>query len=284
MCTHYDMTGEFVAGESGLLAVFMDPGARVSLREFHEWYDNEHVPLRVERFATFRSAARYAVTSSYSSSAHAGEKGPPSGWLALYTVSENDTFAHEAYTSLRTQRSEREAELFTRLAIVDRRIYKLEYDSDAHPELLASVQGRSTSTVGLNAQPAAEINPYIVTNSVDMVDADHQTKYNTWWEEEHVPMLAAIPAWRRSRRFVLLDNGVTGVKAEGDAHLRAIPRTLGLHEYAADGIEDTPQYKAACSTEWRLRVLGPSAVHLERRERRACHLYRAWDPTAALTQ
>lgn len=270
------MTDKFKAEDSGLLVVFMDPGARVSLREFHEWYDTEHVPLRTERFATFRSAARYAVTSSYSSSAQAGEKGPPGGWVALYTVSANDTFAHKSYTELRSQRSEREAELFTRLAIVDRRIYKLDYDSDAD----AALPKRTTHT-GLTPQPAAQTAPYIVTNSVDMVDAEHQGHYNEWFEREHVPMLAAIPAWRRSRRFTLLDNGVTGVKAE-DAHVRAVPRTLGLHEYASEGIEDTREYKAACSTEWRTRVLGPGAQNLERRERRACHLYRAWDPTAAL--
>lgn len=215
----------FKADESGLLVVFMEPGADVTLSEFHEWYDSEHVPLRIQRFATFRSAARYAVTSttlSPSVASAAVPVAPVSSWGAFYTVSSNATFADTAYTSLRSERSQREAELFTRLAIVDRRIYKLEYDSD----LDASIQV-DRNRLGLRVQCEADTARYLVTNSVDL-KPELMDEYNTWFDQEHAPMLSTIPGWKRSRRFTLLDNGVTGTHAQ-QGHAQGVPTTLGLH-------------------------------------------------------
>lgn len=215
----------FKADESGLLLVFMEPGADVTLSEFHEWYDTEHVPLRIQRFGTFRSAARYAVTSttlSPSVASAAVAVAPVSSWGAFYTVSSNATFADTAYTSLRSERSQREAELFTRLAIVDRRIYKLEYDSD----LDASIQV-DRNRLGLRVQSEADTARYLVTNSVDL-KPELMDEYNTWFDQEHAPMLSTIPGWKRSRRFTLLDNGVTGTHAQ-QSHAQGVPTTLGLH-------------------------------------------------------
>ncbi len=216
----------FKAEGSGLLVVFMSPGPNVTLEEFHEWYDTEHVPLRINKFTTFKSAVRYAVdaTTLTPSAAKDGVEVPPvCEWGAFYTVSSNATFADPAYTGLRSQRSEREAELFTRLAIVDRRIYKLEYDSD-----LDSSITKERKRLGLKVQRQADTPTRLVTNSVDMLNEDAQNEYNKWFDEEHAPLLSKVPGWRRSRRFTLLDNGVNGTQAKaGDAG--AVPRCLGLH-------------------------------------------------------
>lgn len=208
----------FKPEDSGLLLVFMQPGPQVSLEEFHEWYDTEHVPLRIHRFPTFRSAVRYSVSSS---SFHPPGDGIESSWGAFYTVSSNSTFADPSYTSLRSERSSREAELFTRLAIVDRRIYKLEYDSDSDPTI------DSPKKIGLGVQKGSDAPIYLVTNSVTMKESA-QEEYNRWFDEEHAPMLSKIPGWRRSRRFRLVDNGVNGRESkEGDAE--RVPKCLGLH-------------------------------------------------------
>ncbi|TKY89395.1 hypothetical protein EX895_001926 [Sporisorium graminicola] len=267
-------TTPFKAEDSGLLLVFMQPGPQVSLEEFHEWYDNEHVPLRTHRFTTFRSAARYAVTSTaFSPSDAVAPK--ETTWGAFYTVSSNATFAETAYTSLRSERSKREADLFTRLAIVDRRIYKLEYDSDADNKI--SVERKR---LGLNVQKAQDTGSYLVTNSVD-VKPEVQDEYNRWFEQEHVPMLSKVKGWKRSRRFTLIDNGVNGTLAK-EGMTEGVPKCLGLHEYDNDAPEDTQEYKDACSTQWRSDILGPNSANLIRRERKTCALYRAWDPIAAI--
>ncbi|GAK64892.1 uncharacterized protein PAN0_007d3108 [Moesziomyces antarcticus] len=263
------MSEQFKAGESGLLVVFMHPGDE-SLPTFHDWYDTEHVPLRIERFPTFRSAVRYAVTSTTLSHSSL----PETTWGALYTISDNSVFAHTSYTSLRTQRSPREAELFTRLGVVDRRIYRLEYDSDTDPSL------SPPSPLGLEPQLAKDTPSYLVCNSVDIAP-EAESEFNAWWEQEHVPMLAKVPGWRRSRRFTLIDNGLTGTHAKpGDAD--QVPKNLGLHEWHSPP-ENHPAYKASLTTQWRAKVTGEDERNVLRRERKTCTVYRAWDPTAALS-
>ena len=116
-----------------------------------------------------------------------------------------------------------EAELFTRLAIVDRRIYRLEYDSDLDPSITLP-----RKRLGLKVQREQDAAKYVVTNSVDMVNEEAQGEYNRWFEEEHVQMLAKVPGWKRSRRFTLIDNGVNGRDAK-EGHAEGVPKCLGLH-------------------------------------------------------
>lgn len=267
----------FKAGEPGLLLVFMEPGPDVTLSEFHEWYDNEHVPVRIRKFATFRSATRYAVTSSaLTPSEGVTAAAARSTWGAFYTISSNETFAQEAYTSLRSQRSQREAELFARLAIVDRRIYRLDYDSDADASITVE-----RKRLGLAVQTQHDTPRYLVTNSVEM-KSHAENDYVEWFEKEHVPLLSNVPGWRRSRRFTLIDNGVTGTAAK-DGMKQAVPKILGLHEWD-EAPEDKSEYKQACATVWRQKVLGEQGENLVRRERTTCELYRAWDPIAAIIE
>lgn len=215
----------FKAEESGLLVVFMSPGANVTLEEFHNWYDTEHVPLRINRFTAFRSAVRYSVTSTTLTPLDEGgvDMPPVCEWGAFYTVSSNITFADKAYIGLREQRSELEAELFTRLAIVDRRIYRLEYDSDLDDSITTP-----RKKLGLKVQKQADTPKYLVTNSVDMTNETNQKEYNKWFDQEHATLLSKVPGWKRSRRFTLIDNGVNGTEAK-KGHAGAVPKCLGLH-------------------------------------------------------
>ncbi|SPO22277.1 uncharacterized protein UTRI_00955 [Ustilago trichophora] len=260
------MSDKFRPNEPGLLVVFMEPGELVNLTEFHEWYDSEHVPLRIERFPTFRSAVRYSVPNTTLSPIQGNA--PGSSWGAFYTISDNSVFSDSSYTNLRSQRSQREAELFTRLAIIDRRIYKLEYDSDWDDNIKMD-----RKKLGLKVQTQKDTPRYLVTNSIDIKD-EWKQEYDTWFQEEHVPMLSKIKGWRRSRRFTLVDNGVNGREAKpSDAD--NVPKVMGMHEESAE-------FKAATNTPWRTKVMGENNSNVIRRERKVCTLYRAWDPIAAL--
>jgi len=117
---------------SALLLVFMDVGTEATEEEFHgtlpffamyhrlksssdcpisDWYTDEHIPLRTQKFASFRSAARYRAID-----------GIAPKFAAMYTVSDLATFSDPAYMALREQRSERETELVGRLSMFDRRV------------------------------------------------------------------------------------------------------------------------------------------------------------------
>jgi len=243
--------------------------------------------LRTKKFATFLTAARYQVTSSaYSSNT---DKEPSEAfkakWAALYTISSNSLFEDPAYTSLRTQRSAREGELLSRVGVLDRRIYRLVYDSNADGAIDITTDSRGglgPAPADLRARTATEIEqeaPFVVATSVTPAEGNKEA-YDEWYSKEHVGMLSKVPGWKRTRRYELLDALVNGkdVKSNnGDG--QQVPHCLGLHEYTKDGFEDTPEYKAALSTPWRNKVVEAGIVS---RERRVMKLYRAWDAETAL--
>jgi hypothetical protein len=71
-----------------------------------------------------------------------------------------------------------------------------------------------------------------------------------WYTREHIPMLLAVPGWRRIRRFRL-----TGGTA---------PAYLSLHEVAGTEVFDEDGYRAAVTTPWRNRIVD-AAIGRERR-------------------
>jgi hypothetical protein len=78
------------------------------------------------------------------------------------------------------------------------------------------------------------------------VEADLEAYY----EQEHYPLLLAVPGWRRARRFVLTAG--TG------------PKYLSLHEVDSEAAFSEPGYQEAISTPWRNRIVG-SAIGREKR-------------------
>jgi hypothetical protein len=90
------------------------------------------------------------------------------------------------------------------------------------------------------------------------VPASAEDDMTAWYTEEHIPMLLAVPGWRRARRYVL---------SAGSG-----PRFLSLHEIESPAAFDEPAYKAATSTPWRNRVVESSTG----REKRVFELYKSY--------
>jgi hypothetical protein len=203
-----------------LLFVYSSPGA-VALDEFTDWYDNEHVPARLA-VPGFGSVARFRAADGLSPS-----------WLATYEVAPG-TLDGAAYKAVWENASARERSIMA-AATIDRRLYSPISDSgdtgEAPPVLMAVSMSVPSSGVA------------------DM---------EAWYVEEHIPMLLAVPGWRRSRRYRL---------ASGDG-----PRYLSLHEIDSRAAFDSAEYKAAVSTPWRERIVG-SAIG---RERRVFSLHRSF--------
>lgn len=202
-----------------------------------DWYDNEHVPLRTKKFATFLTAARYKVTSS----TYASQTDPkPSsafqaGWSAIYTISSNSLFTDPAYTSLRTQRSPREGELLSRVGVLDRRIYRLVFDSASEGALDITTDSRNgigPAPADLRARTAGELEkeaPFVVATSVTPAEGNKDA-YDEWYAKEHVGMLAKVPGWKRTRRYELVDALINGKDVKsGNADGAEVPLCLGLH-------------------------------------------------------
>ena len=82
------------------------------------------------------------------------------------------------------------------------------------------------------------------------VPPEMEDELAAFYTEEHIPMLLAVPGWRRARRYRLTAG--------------AAPAYLSLHELASMAVFEEPAYRAAVSTPWMKRIVD-SAIGRERR-------------------
>lgn len=215
----------------------MDPPLTLFFSSLAEWYGNEHIPSRTSTLPEFLSAARYKVTSSnFVSSTDSSPSGAfKAPWCAYYTISSNALFTDSRYTDLRTNRSKREGELIGRLGVLDRRIYRLVYDSAAEGAIDIAADSRdcigpAPADLKPQSKEAVEKNAtYAVATSVTPAEGNKEA-YDEWYAREHVGMLKKVPGWKRTRRYELIDALVVGKDVKpnnGDA--AEIPICLGLH-------------------------------------------------------
>jgi hypothetical protein len=209
-----------------LLFVYSSPGP-VDRAEFNDWYDNEHVPARLAT-PGFGAVARYRAADAVKPE-----------WLATYLI-EPGTLDTPAYQALRENASEREKRIMSSLSTLDRRVYSLLHDSWAKGVAKDAGPAPVVLAVSMSVPPAVE--PEL---------ADH-------YEQEHFPLLLAVPGWRRARRYVLTSG--TG------------PKFLSLHEVGSEAAFDEPGYKAALSTPWRNRITATATG----RERRVFALHKSF--------
>ncbi|KAF8154494.1 hypothetical protein B0H34DRAFT_783698 [Crassisporium funariophilum] len=166
----------------GFLAVLSEPGSLVTLDEFQDWYNNEHVPLRLDHLSSFLSGARYQAID-----------GTTPSWIALYEIDDTKTFQHESYTRLRENRSPREKDLIGRLEVLDRRtcgVLNVEEEERAR-------------TTGLRlGNPTG----WLVTHGVE-------GDIGKWMESAFGELRkeGLVQGWVRTRVLEVLENGKTGV-------------------------------------------------------------------------
>jgi hypothetical protein len=201
-----------------LLFVYSAPGP-VDLAEFTDWYDNEHVPARLAT-PGFGPVTRFRALD-----------GLKPDWLATYEIKPG-TLDTPEYQAVWANASPREKRLMSSVSTLDRRVYSLLSDSWADGVAAASGPPPVVMAVSMSVPPAVE--PDLAA----------------YYEQEHYPLLLAVPGWRRARRYVLTSG--TG------------PKYLSLHEIDSAAAFDEPGYKTATSTPWRNRIVG-SAIGRERR-------------------
>lgn len=198
----------------GLLLAYSDPGP-VPLAEFTDWYDNEHGPARLT-VPGISAGYRFRALD---------DQAPR--WLAYYEIKSGVLDSPE-YRGLAASASAREKSIMSQLATLDRRVYE-QISDDGSPS---------------DGGP-----PVVLAVSLSVPSAK-EDDLAAWYADEHIPMLLAVPGWRRIRRFRL---------TKGTA-----PAYLSLHEIADKSAFSEEGYRAAVSTPWMKRVVD-SAIGRERR-------------------
>jgi hypothetical protein len=220
----------------GLLMVLSRPAAPDE-PAYHEWYEEEHIPART-RLPGWLTARRYAATDG-------GDT-----FLAYYDLENLDVLSDPEYADLRRNRSDREQTILRSVDFVDRRIYRPIQPGPGH----AAVSGNGTLSSSL-----ATCGPLLLCVWTEPA-AGAEAEFHDWYEQEHLPLLARVPGWLRSRRFTLVDG--------------AGPRFLAMHDLASTEFFAHPRYREAVSTPWRDAVVASRRAH----ERTLYRLLKRFDP------
>ncbi len=189
----------------GLLLTITEPPPAME-EEFNAWYDDEHLPERLA-IPGFRSARRWAA-----------EGKPGDGrYLATYELDSPRVLDSPEYLARFgnatpwTKRCLGKTVVFRRWACEQVR----PGDADPHPDAQA------------------------LFLACREVPEEHEAELNRWYDEEHVPLLSAVPGVLRARRF----------RASSGS-----PRFVSLYDLADAGAPVHPQWRAAVATEWTKRV------------------------------
>ncbi|PSR78138.1 Alpha/Beta hydrolase protein [Coniella lustricola] len=197
-----------MAHHPGMLYVTMQPAAELAPAEFHEWYNNEHGPTRLRLPQIFSNGLRYAATD---------DQQPH--FLASYDVTSMHHLATPTYTTLRANRSPREAGVVAQIAI-SRYFYDLRAEK-RNADVFKPIESLSDREAEGQVLVAVE---HVVQADNSDNEAAHQ-KLESWYDEEYTPMVSKVRGWLRTRRF----------RTATDLADPATPLTyLHLHEFARD--------------------------------------------------
>lgn len=232
-----------MAQTPGILYVTMHPSSSLSHAEFHDWYNNEHGPLRL-RLPFIKNGFRYRA-SDLSSAATASTP----EWMAIYDTPDMSAFNSESYLSLRGPpiQSQRERDIRPNV-LIDRRSYDL------------ISERKSPSFKPLEDVAHAAEDNILVSVLLTVKQGQNGEDINEWYEDEHTEMLSRVPGWLRTRRFVTaaIDNKET-------------VDYLALHEFSPSGNGlGGEEYTAATSTPWAKKIM--SEV-VETKTRRVYNLF-----------
>ena len=141
---------------------------------FNDWYDQEHIPLRVA-IPGFVSAQRYLAD------------GNDRNYLAVYEMNDASILQSAAYGVVKNQPSELTKSMLSSVSGFTRYIGNL-----------LGEQWKSTTTDPLNESHYL----YAVFFTVPQ---EELSEFDAWYTQDHVPILLECPEWLGTRRFEIID-------------------------------------------------------------------------------
>lgn len=263
----------------GILYVTMSPSPSLSSSDFHNWYNNEHGPLRLRLHPLVTNGFRYRAadldtpappSSSTTTQPQDGNAAPRDGaanakheWMAIYDLPNVGILNEPAYLKLRDDpvQSQRERDLRPSIKI-NRRDFVLvqEYTQDN------TASSSSTFRPLESLSPENKEDNVLVAACVTLKPDTPNAKetFEDWFNTVHIPMLKRVPGWLRCRRFVTTPGSGSNTI-----------EYLSLHEYTSLTSLTTPAYKAA-STDPRTKETMQSCIATA--ERRTWARYYTFGP------
>lgn len=226
----------------GMLYVTMQPKPGLSLDQFHEWYNNEHGPTRLRLHQIFTNGLRYRATDAVEPT-----------FLAVYDVTSMSHLTTPTYTSLRENRSPREAETIGQVDVV-RSFLDLVLSHQAAefvpPEKLSDAEAEGRVVVSVDTTTFG---------------AEAEKDIICWFKEEYLEMISKIPGWLRTRLY-------RTSTIEGGS---GAPNLLTFHEFAKENGLGGPEQAAAEATP---RAMKNSRESIKKSNLRKYELFYVFGP------
>jgi hypothetical protein len=208
----------------GLLLAVLD-FKNVAEDEFEDWYDTEHFPER-QRLAGFLTAQRWLSAD-----------GAPIS-VATYDLETVDVLAAPAYQAIGGQNL---SPWSKRITAQCGRLLRFEGEQMLPGDQMAPADAGALLLNAMNVNP------------------DIEDEFNKWYDDEHIPALAAVPGVSCARRF-----------RATQGHLKYV----ALYHVASPEVVASAAWKKAAATPWTQRI-GP---HMRDRLRIVCTAYQRRRP------
>jgi hypothetical protein len=211
--------------------------------DFNEWYDGEHAFMRntVPGFMTARrwqQVTGWNGTGTIDPQLAAEEESVPRRYLAYYDLDDLAVLDGDDYQGLKAVASDNEWAMLDALTSNDRRVYR--------PLELPEVSNSTNLEV---------CGPLVMCTWWEVPDESQRPQLEEWYHGEHIPMLMAVPGWKRIRLFERTE--------PGPGHFFA------MHDIESLAAFDTAEHLAAADTPWRTEAIAGRTGFTRR-------LYRLW--------
>ncbi len=176
--------------------------------EFHDWYDLEHIPER-QAVPGFGACERWISDEE------------PALAVATYDLDALEVLRGEAYMSI----------AYDNLSVWSKRV----------TGMCARVLRFEGTQISPGGAAAVEGAGGLLLNAMN-VTPEAEDEFNAWYDEEHLPALAAVPGTLAARRYV------SGRDAEG-TH-----RYVAIYHLTSPDVTRGGAWQAAVETPWSDRV------------------------------
>jgi hypothetical protein len=191
----------------GLLLVAFD-FSTAPADEFHDWYDLEHIPER-QRVPGFGASERWIGADE------------PTHAVASYDLTSVDVLKSAAYKAVAYENLSPWSKRVTGLC---KRLLRFEGTQVSPGDAAAPAGAGALLFNAMNVAPEAE------------------RDFNAWYDEEHLPALAAVPGTLAARRY-------KSTEAGGGTH-----RYVATYHLASPDVARSEAWKRAADTPWSARV------------------------------
>ena len=173
--------------------------------EFHDWYDTEHVPER-ERVPGFGTCERWISVAN------------PKHAVASYELDSLAVLQTPAYKAIAGEN----------LSVWSKRVGKM-------AQRMLRFDGSQTNPGDAVAPPKCG---GLLVNAMN-IDPAHEAEFNDWYDNEHLPALAAVPGTISARRY----KDLTGTH-----------RYLALYHLESPEVTFTDAWKTGAGTPWSAKL------------------------------